>query len=756
MDLLSNLTPAQRQAVTHIDGPLLILAGPGSGKTRVITRRVAYLLSQGVKPWNILAITFTNKAAGEMRRRVEDLAPHSKVWMSTFHSMGARLLRRYADVLGLDRNFTIYDQADRNAIVKEALAAANIDNVHYTPERVQAAISRAKNQLLSPPEYARTANDFFGQTVARVYPIYEKLLKNASALDFDDLLYWMAYLLRNHPEVRAELDDRFRYVLVDEYQDTNHAQYMIARSLCINYPNLCVVGDPDQSIYRFRGSDIRNILDFEHDYPDALVITLDRNYRSTKNILDAADRIIAHNTKRKTKTLVTENPSGDPVAVRLYPDGEEEAEAIARHIQRTVQSQDQNGKQGPARSYRDFAIFLRVNALSRALEQAMIRRRVPYQMVRGLAFFERKENKDILAYLRLVLNSHDDLSFMRAINEPARGIGKVSIEHLRQYASEREESLLAAASAAGHIPAIKGKAAKALTDFARMIGEIAQLAATAPADEIIRLVIDRSGYRQMLRTSADELDQERLANIEELITAAHLFLPEDGEQTVAAFLEHVTLVNDVDAWDESVDKVSIMTLHAAKGLEFPVVFMPAMEQGLLPHERSQTDPEELEEERRLAFVGMTRAKEHLILSNVQRREFRGVWMYKIPSQFLTELPQDRIERQDLGGSERWERQPYSDDSSGDSHPDREYETQFRGSAYPNRSLGTKKKEQAASVNTDGFAVGATVRHKMYGIGKIVEASGFGDQRKVKIRFATEGLRTFIVAKAPLEMVRAGS
>src|SRR5262245_8501733 len=440
MDFLIDLTPAQRQAVMHVDGPLLILAGPGSGKTRVITRRVAYLLSQGVKPWNILAITFTNKAADEMRRRVEELAPNSRVWMSTFHSMGARLLRHYAEHMGLDRNFTIYDQADRTQLTKDALAAANIDNVHYTPERIQAAISRAKNDLLSPPEYARSVNDFFGETVARVYPLYEKKLRDANALDFDDLLYWMAYLLRNVPEVRRELDARFRYVLIDEYQDTNRAQYIIARHLSMDFPNLCVVGDPDQSIYRFRGSDISNILDFERDYPGASVITLDRNYRSTKSILQAADSVIAHNTKRKPKHLTTENGQGEPVTVTTYENGEEEADAIARQIYRSV-------AQGGGRNYRDFAVLLRMNALSRALEQSMIKRRVPYQIVRGLAFFERKENKDILAYLRLILNPRDDLSFLRAVAEPSRGIGKVSLEHLRQYAEERGQSLLEASAA---------------------------------------------------------------------------------------------------------------------------------------------------------------------------------------------------------------------------------------------------------------------------------------------------------------------
>lgn len=742
MDFLIDLTPAQRQAVMHLDGPLLILAGPGSGKTRVITRRVAYLLSQGVKPWNILAITFTNKAADEMRRRVEELAPNSRVWMSTFHSMGARLLRQYGEQLGLDRNFTIYDQADRMQLTKDALAAANIDNVHFTPERIQAAISRAKNDLLSPPDYARSVNDFFGETVARIYPLYEQKLRAANALDFDDLLYWMANLLRSTPEVRAELDARFRYVLIDEYQDTNRAQYVIARHLSMDYPNLCVVGDPDQSIYRFRGSDISNILDFERDYTGAAVITLDRNYRSTKRILAAADSVIAHNAKRKVKPLFTENAQGDLVAVVTFETGEEEADGIARRIQRAI-------AQGEGRNYRDFAIFLRMNALSRALEQAMIKRRVPYQIVRGLAFFDRKENKDILAYLRLIVNPRDDLSFLRAVGEPSRGIGKVSLDHLRNHAEDRRQSLLETAAEVHRIAGIKGKASKGLADFARLINELAELARTAPADEIIRQVIDRSGYRAMLKNSRDELDLDRLANVEELITAAHQYLPEESDSSVAGFLEHVTLVSDVDAWDADTDKVSIMTLHAAKGLEFPVVFVPALEQGLLPHERSMDDPEELEEERRLIFVGMTRAKEELHLSHAQVREFRGMRMYKIASQFLRELPADSIDHQDRSSGARWERPP-ADDAYTHGDPD---ELPHRGPVSPGRRLGAPP--ASGTELPERFAVGATVRHTVYGVGKILEASGSGDQRKVKIRFATAGVKTFVAAKAPLEMISAG-
>ncbi len=744
MDLLSDLTPAQREAVTHLDGPLLIIAGAGSGKTRVITRRVGYLLQQGVRPWNILAITFTNKAAGEMRQRVETLAPRSRVWISTFHSFGARILRQYADRLGLDRNFTIYDQDDRKKVVQEALAAANIDNVHFTPDRIQAAISRAKNQLLDPPGYTATATDFFGQTVARVYPLYEKKLRDGNALDFDDLLYWVARVLQTDREIRAELDERFRYVLIDEYQDTNYAQYALARGLSQDYPNLCVVGDPDQSIYRWRGSDIRNILDFERDYPDARVITLEKNYRSTKTILRSASHVIAHNKKRKPKSLVTDNPEGRPVTVLTFASGLDEADGIASRIKEAVR---QNG-----RNYRDCAIFLRINALSRALETAMIRRQVPYQIVRGLAFFERKENKDILAYLRLLLNPRDDISFLRVVNEPPRGIGKVSLEHLKMYAVERDLGLLAAAAEVHRISAIRGKAIKGLADFAKLIHELAPLA-DAPAEEAIRQVIDKSGYRGMLKTGDDE-DMERLANIVELITAAHQFLAEDSENTIRAFLEQVTLASDVDGWDENQDQVSIMTLHAAKGLEFPVVFIAAVEQGLLPHERSNNNAEELEEERRLVYVGMTRAKHELYLCNAAQREFRGSLMYAIPSQFLDELPNDGVERLDLSNEPGGSRDGFAPDVEPSEEP-----PTFR--PPPDRTVArspvTARKLAASApvpgADYRGMTEGCLVRHQIYGIGKVTALSGYGAMRKARVRFGTVGEKTFVLEKAPLELVK---
>jgi DNA helicase-2/ATP-dependent DNA helicase PcrA len=729
-DLLADLTPAQREAVTHYEGPLLILAGPGSGKTRVITRRVAWLLQQGVRPSNLLAITFTNKAAGEMRQRVEKLVPGCRVWVSTFHSFGARLLRQYADRLELDRNFTIYDQSDRARIVKMALEDAGIDNARFTPESIAAAISKAKNQLLGPDRYAEKARDFYEKTVAGIYPIYEKRLRDANALDFDDLLYWPALAMKHDSELRAELDARFRFVLIDEYQDTNQAQYAIARGLSVDNPNLCVVGDPDQSIYKFRGSDIRNILDFERDFPNARVLRLNTNYRSTKSILSTASHLIAHNQQRKA--------TGKPVTVLTFDTGIDEADGIARRIRSAVE--------GGKRSYRDFAVFLRINALSRGLETAFVQQRVPHQIVRGLAFFERKENRDILAYLRLMVNPRDELSFLRIVNEPPRGIGKVSLDHLRSYAEPREMSLLSAAGEVAKIPAIKGKAASGLRDFHQMMTELTSLL-ESPPDEVVRHVLDRSGYRDMLRRGDDSEDQERLANVEDLITAAKQFAAEDNTRTIGDFLENVTLASDLDGWDERQDCVSIMTLHAAKGLEFPIVYMAAVEQGLLPHERSIARNDELEEERRLAFVGMTRAKEELYLCHARSREFRGQTVYPVESMFFRELPHESIEHIDLSGGNP-PPAAFEDWRGGGAAAEQGWNdagVRARPAPIPPRAPDGEEMR--------GYVQGMLVRHASYGMGRIVEVSGQGALRRVKIRFSTAGERTFIADKVTLEIVR---
>lgn len=739
VDLLSDLTDDQRAAVTHGEGPLLILAGAGSGKTRVITRRVAYLLQQGVRPGSILAITFTNKAAQEMRQRVEAIVPGNRLWISTFHSLGARLLRQYADRLNIDKNFTIYDVDDRNKLVKDALDATGMDNTKFTPDRLGGAISKAKNQLLTPKLYETQAHDFFSQTAAKVYIGYEKRLRAANAMDFDDLLYLPALALKYNEELRADLDSRFKYVLIDEYQDTNSAQYEIARRLSMNYPNLCVVGDPDQSIYKWRGSDIKNILDFERDFPAAKVITLTQNYRSTKAILHAASTLIDHNKHRKKKTLVTANPQGEAVTVLNYNTGLEEAEGVVLRIKQAVAAKQCR--------YRDCAIFMRINALTRTLESAFVKHGVPFQIVKGLAFFERKENKDVLAYLRLIVNPNDTVSFLRVVNEPARGVGKTSLDRLVSYAERNEMSLMQAAGSAAKITEIKGKAATGIREFYRVITDL-RTQLEHPPHELIAMVLDKSGYRKMLQDSTDDEDADRLANIEELVTAAKQFYDEDNSRTLGDFLEQIALASDVDAWDESADHVSVMTLHAAKGLEFPVVYLLAVEQGLLPHERSLAKDEDVEEERRLCFVGMTRAMKELYLCHARLREFRGQAMYQVPSMFLDELPPD-VQRQDVSQERNFARSAIDE------------WRQKTGYANPNFVPGPIEKPRrmepfqssAGADNPTEFFVGAVVQHDEYGIGQITDLSGFGALRRVKVRFPAAGEKTFVADKVKMKVVK---
>lgn len=734
-DLLADLTPEQATAVVHGTGPLLILAGAGSGKTRVITRRVAHLLHSGVKPWQILAITFTNKAAREMRHRVDQLVPGHRVTMGTFHSFGARLLRQYADRLNIDKNFTIYDVDDRNRLIKDAIDKAGLDNIKFTPERLAGAISKAKNELLAPSQMDRSARDFFSQTVAKVYALYEKQLRIANAMDFDDLLYLPAQALRLNEELRSELDDRFRYVLIDEYQDTNLAQYEVARRLSLTNPNLTVVGDPDQSIYKWRGANIRNILDFERDFPNVTVVALEKNYRSTKAILQAASTLIDVNKERKKKTLRTDNAAGEPVDVITYDNGLNEAEGVVVKIK-------QAAAEGTFR-YRDHAILLRMNALTRTLESAFVKHGVPFQIVKGLAFFDRKENKDVLAYLRLLINPNDRISFLRAVNEPARGIGRVSLERLDQWATEHEVTLTAACGQVMRIPDIKGKAATGCREFHRLMTEL-RAKIDLPPHEIIREVLDKSGYKAALAATGSDEDLERLANIEELVTAARQFYEEDPDRTLGDFLENVALASDVDSHDTEADLVSVMTLHSAKGLEFPVVYIMACEQGILPHSRSIESGKdaEVEEERRLCFVGMTRAMKKLHLTHARVREFRGQFNYQVPSMFLDELPQD-VNRIDT--------------VPGLNAAKTAFDRWGTLGTNPSGSRGLPPIKPVvplagASINSD-YSTGLVVQHQEYGIGTVLDVSGFGALRRLKIRFPGAGDKTFVADKVKLKIVK---
>jgi DNA helicase II / ATP-dependent DNA helicase PcrA len=746
-DLLDELTWPQQEAVTHKDGPLLILAAAGSGKTRVITRRVAWLLQQGVRASNILAITFTNKAAKEMKARVDALVPGNRVWVSTFHSLGARLLRQYGDRIGLDKNFTIYDIDDRNKLIKICMAASTFDMSKFTPERIGGAISKAKNQLLTPEKYLSTNPDFFTRTVAEVYAVYQRKLREANAMDFDDLLYIPALALRLNEELRAELDARFRYVMIDEYQDTNGAQYEMARKLSKDYPNICVVGDPDQSIYRWRGSDIKNILDFERDFPDARVISLEKNYRSTPAILRAADALINRNKQRKKKALTTDNAEGEPVRQLTFDTGLDEAMLVAKRIKDSV-------SKGHF-SYRDFAVFVRINALTRALETAFVQHAVPFQIVKGLAFFDRKENKDVLAYLKLLVNPMDNVAFLRVVNEPPRGIGKTTLDRLQAFADDNQLNLTEACSKLASFPDIKGKALTGLRDFCRMMDDLRRKL-DEPPEDVIDAVLTVSGYRAMLKADKADDDVDRLANVEELITSAKQFSGIDGNRSTRDFLEQITLASDTDQYDESQDRVSVMTIHASKGLEFPVVYILAMEQGILPGERSLEHKEDLEEERRVAFVAMTRAKKELYLCHTRMREFRGQTLYAIPSMFLEELP-DEVEQMDL--SAHGGRIPSHDNyRSGGRTSNIDWAFAPAVSRPPTTSWKAPESTAVSSgtvthtANPDGYAVGDLVQHESYGVGTVSEVSGHGSLRKIKIRFAQQGLKTFVASMVKLKVI----
>jgi DNA helicase-2/ATP-dependent DNA helicase PcrA len=640
--LLDGLNPAQREAVLVKDGPMLVLAGPGSGKTRVVTHRIAALLHQGVYPSQIAAVTFTNKAAEEMKKRLEVLAPDKRIWISTFHKFCAYLLRRYSAEAGLQENFTIYDTDESVALLKK-IAATHPLPTGVTPQRVASAISGVKNNLVLPEDYIAPQRSTIGQCVKDFYQRYQDELRTANAVDFDDLLLHVAVLLRDNPEIRKTLDNRFRYVLVDEYQDTNAVQYVIAKALSLDHRNLAVTGDPDQSIYGWRGANIDNILNFEKDFPDAKIITLEENYRSTAPILAVADALISNNIYRKEKKLVAKKSGGVPVRVVCCEDQRDEADTIAEEIAVEIE----NGIRKPS----DYAIFYRMNALSRNLEYALRSQRVPFRLVRGVEFFNRKEVKDVLAYLRIVFNPADTVSLIRVINEPARGIGSTTVKKLTDRASELGTAVLDVLREVHHFSNIAARTRKSVAQFVSVIDKIAAAAAQDyPVESLIEMVLNETGYRKQFVTSDLEDDQERLANIEELLTVAREFDQTGGNRnngdsllrvpvsSLEEFLEQAALVSDTDALEKDTDRVSLMTLHAAKGLEFPVVYIIALEEGILPHERSSEDEKDLEEERRLFFVGITRAEEELRISRAERRNFRGLsGMSAIYSRFLLEL-----------------------------------------------------------------------------------------------------------------------
>lgn len=770
--LLDSLTASQREAVLHKDGPLLILAGPGSGKTRVVTHRIAHLLDEDVHPSQILALTFTNKAADEMASRVEQLVGDRGVWISTFHRFAARLLRGHAALVGLQENFTIYDAQDSRQVLRRVLGDAEDAFRHVTPERVASAISRAKNQLVTAEEYNPRSDSVIGSVVAEVYPEYQRRLLLSSAVDFDDLLLHVARLLKENPEVRATLDDRYRYVLVDEYQDTNRAQYVILRALSHDYPNLSATGDPDQSIYGWRGADINNILEFEVDYPEVRIVRLEQNYRSTKRILRVADALIENNIRRKQKTLYTDNDDGQPVRLVAYASHKDEAESIAASIAADVRAD--------RRRPRDFAVFYRINALSRSIEDALREQGVPYQIIHGQEFYQRKEIKDILSYAKLINNPRDDMALLRVINTPARGIGRKTVEHLSQHALRLGLTLLEAAREAGAIEGLANRSAVKVAKFVATFDRMCEVA-SEPIEEVLGTVLTFSGYREVFEGSESEDDLNRLANIDELLTVAREF---DSQQPTPGrleeFLEQTCLVNEIDDWEEETDKVTLMTLHAAKGLEFPVVFLVAVEQGLLPHERSREDPGQLEEERRLMFVGLTRAAEELQLSFAVMRSFRGQRRRTVPSPFLMELPREEMDRVELRATDV----PWSSDLDDTWRDDAVWDDgdSYDGqpSSWPpktKRRTGGRRRGSTATLTTaaelagtemagpnardtdrvspDRFTQGMVVTHPELGVGKIVALSGEGAQRKATVAFATAGQRRFVIAQSPLKPAGRG-
>ncbi|MGB7342781.1 MAG: UvrD-helicase domain-containing protein [Pirellulaceae bacterium] len=783
--ILKGLTDAQRSAVTHIDGPLLILAGPGSGKTRVVTHRIANLIQHGVRPWQIAALTFTNKAADEMRSRVHSLAPGQDVWMGTFHRFCAQRLRRYAPMVGLSENYSIYDTSDAKQAMKRAIAAAGISTSHTSPEQIASTISSAKNRLVTPEMMEGQSLRHGDAIAAKVYPVYQKQLLTANAVDFDDLLLHIANLLRENPEVRADLDAKLKYIMVDEYQDTNLAQYAIVRALSIDHPNLSVTGDPDQSIYGWRGADLNNILDFEKDYPDVTTVRLEQNYRSTPNILRVADQLIRHNRRRKQKGLFTENEEGEPVVLRFFEDGYQEADSIAHEIASAMATEGLRP--------RDFAVFVRMNALTRSLEHALRNNAIPYQIVNGLAFYQRKEIKDLLAYLNLINNPNHDVALQRVINTPTRGIGATTISRLRDFADANGIPMLEAARRAEEIDSLAKRAKTMIWKFVTLFDRLVKKS-TAPLEDLLRYLIEETHYEDFLeKTAVEQQDSNPMANVDELVTAAVEFdrqHPDDG--SLEAFLEQVALVSDMDAFEDSNDRVTLMTLHAAKGLEFPRVYVIGVEDDLLPHARSKETEAQFEEERRLLFVGITRAMQWLQLSCCKRRTVRGDMRPVIPSPFLNELPMNELRRvestvehdffdsdDDLDQSypESWDLPDVSDTApSGVTIDDDNDIVHDPGPAIDDdvcqlpqteRAVMTAKAKAAAAIKSElktgadmlsggttpltAYREGAVVKHAEYGEGLIISVTGRGPKRMAKVAFS-DGEHSFRVAFAPLEVV----
>lgn len=739
VDCTYGLNPQQAEAVINTEGPMLIMAGAGSGKTKVLTCRVANLLQKGVRPYRILAITFTNKAAAEMRERVNNMSgPAAKdVWLFTFHAFCARFLRMEIDKLpGYGGNFAIYDTADSQNLIKQILKEMNLDDKRFQPSGILSRISNAKNALQDAAAFARQAGDFYEQKVADIYSRYEQKLQLNNALDFDDLLMLSIKLLQENKEVREKYQDRFDYLLVDEYQDTNHAQYLLTKFLAAKHRNICVVGDADQSIYGWRGADIQNILDFEKDYPDAKVIKLEQNYRSTQIILDAANAVIENNTGRKPKNLWTENKSGADIIYFQAVDERDEARFVIEQLQNLQRTE--NKKLG------DMAILYRTNTQSRIFEEMLIKSGISYNMVGGLKFYERKEIKDIIAYLRVIFNPADSLSLLRIINVPKRGIGDASLAKIQAYAAANNVSLFEAVSNAAAIDGLSSRFVSKLDDLAGIIFELMNLAGEAPVEDLIDRVLRDTGYLEELENERTPQAQSRIDNLHELISVAQEFAASEEENNLENFLAHVALVSDIDDTELGEDAITLMTLHSSKGLEFPVVFLVGMEEGLFPHARTLMDETEIEEERRLCYVGITRAKEKLFLSSTKMRTIYGNTVTYPPSRFLQEIPTrlvKTIKRQERFSALENFKQVSEKYSARPQKP---------ASTFNPHSFMPQKPVAAAGGTGTRFNTGDRVSHSKWGEGMVVSVKDSPDGQEVKVAFAGAGVRSLLTKYAVLK------
>jgi DNA helicase-2/ATP-dependent DNA helicase PcrA len=720
MDVLAGLNPAQKQAVETIDGPLLIVAGPGSGKTRVITHRVAYLIKVcGINPHRIMAVTFTNKAAREMQERLEKLLGQTAgdLTLGTFHAICARILRQEGKAIGLDSRFVIYDEEDQLSLIKQSLQELDLDPKQYAPRAIQSAIKYAKSRLLTPADYAEQTSSYFETVVQRVYERYQQSLTRSHGVDFDDLLMKTVHLFNDHPKILAKYQSRYLHILVDEFQDTNITQYMLIKQLAGKHRNVCVVGDPDQSIYSWRFADLRNILSFEKDYPDAKVAFLEQNYRSTKTILDVASSIITINSRRKPKRLWTENEAGVPVSVIQTYNEDEEAQFVISEIERLV---DEN-----VTTAGGCAVMYRVNAQSRALEEAYIRYGLPYKLVGGTRFYQRREIKDVIAYLRVIHNTADSISLTRIINVPGRGIGQRTLAELSSWAKNQDISLYAALQIVAEKkgPVLTPRANHALTSFLTLLNDLIARSRKLNLTALLNEVLEKTGYREHVLN--DENGEERWENIQELSTVARDYDELSPTEALSAFLEKVSLVSDVDELNEKVDATTLITLHQAKGLEFPVVFIVGMEEGLLPHRRSMEDPDELEEERRLCYVGITRAQQRVYLLHTFRRNLFGGSEATLPSRFLQDIPRQLITGKGLWQEEADEFTPIT--------------TLYSRSAV--KPLSSLKLE-----------IGDRVQHQIFGQGVVINCSTNKDDQEITVAFDAAGVKHLLLSLAPLEKI----